>query len=416
MAIIKPFKAIRPRKELAAKVAALPYDVVSRAEAKEIIKQNPKSFLSIDRPDAMLDDSVDTHDKQVYEKAYEIYQKFLNEKILVQENQENYYLYALTMNGRTQTGLVCCASVDDYLNEIVKKHENTRKDKEEDRIRHVDNLDANTGPIFLANKSKPEITQLIAKIKQEKPENDFLSDDGIKHQVWTISDPGTMQTITTLYEEIPALYIADGHHRCASAVAVAEMRRKANPKLDKAAEANYFLAVIFDQNELVIMDYNRVVKDLNQHSKTEFLELIKENFTVKLVGEEFVKPEGKANFSMYLDSEWYTLTAKTSIINSENVIASLDVSILQDYVLQPILQIEDPRTDARIDFVGGIRGYKELEKRVDSGEMAVAFALYPTSMDELFAVADKNLLMPPKSTWFEPKLRSGLFIHDLESE
>lgn len=416
MALIKPFRAIRPRRELAAEVAALPYDVVSRAESKEIIKQNPNSFLSIDRPDAMLDDSIDIHDEKVYQKAYETYQNFLNEKILVQDNQENYYLYALTMNGRTQTGLVCCASVDDYLNGIVKKHENTRKDKEEDRIRHVEILDANTGPIFLANKSKPEITQLIAKIKQEEPEIEFLSEDGIKHQIWSISNQETMQRITTLYQEIPALYIADGHHRCASAVAVAEMRRKANPDIEKAAEANYFLAVIFDQNELEIMDYNRVVKDLNKHSKTEFLELIKEHFTVKLIGEEFAKPEGKANFSMYLDSEWYTLTAKTSMINSENVIANLDVSILQDYVLEPILQIEDPRTDTRIDFVGGIRGYKELEKRVDSGEMAVAFALYPTSMDELFAVADENLLMPPKSTWFEPKLRSGLFIHDLESK
>ncbi len=418
MATIKPFRAIRPANEYAAQVAALPYDVVDRQEARVILENNPLSFLAIDRADATLDDTVDIYDPTVYQTAYEHYQSFLNNQILLKDQTENLYLYELTMQGRTQTGIVCCAAVDDYLNDTIKKHEKTRQDKEEDRIRHVDVLDANTGPIFLANKSSVAVKEIMLNIKKREPDISFFSGDQIRHQIWTISDQNLIAKIVKTYENIEALYIADGHHRCASAVAVAEKRRKEFPNAPSNAEFNYFLAVIFDQSELKIYDYNRLIQDLNGYTKKDFLKKVSEKFELISFGKDFQAPKEKATFSMYLNHEWYLLKARRAVKRIElanDVIGNLDVSILQNDLLQPILNIQDPRTDQRIDFVGGIRGYQELERRVDCGEMKIAFRLFPTTMDELFAVADQNLLMPPKSTWFEPKLRSGLFIHDLET-
>lgn len=408
MAIIKAFQCIRPREDLADAIAALPYDVYNRQEAKEVVAGNKLSFLNIDRAETQFDDSVDTYADCVYDKAKELLWNMVEDGSFVSDQEKAYYVYELTMDGRSQTGIVACASIDDYQNNVIKKHENTRADKEEDRIRHVDTCDAQTGPIFLAYRSKQEINRIVEEKMKEQPLYDFVSDDGIRHSVWKIAEADHVQGIEQAFSQIDSIYIADGHHRAASAVKVGLKRRAANPGYTGKEEFNYFLSVLFPDDQLMIMDYNRVVKDLNGLTKEAFLEKISEKFYVEPV-EDVYRPEKKGTVGMFLESQWYKLEAKEAILNDDPV-EGLDVSILQKEVLTPILGIGDPKTDKRIDFVGGIRGLKELECRVNT-DMKVAFSMYPTSIGELFAVADANLLMPPKSTWFEPKLRSGLFIH-----
>lgn len=411
MAVIRPFLCTRPSTHLASHIAALPYDVYNRREAKEEIEKEPFSFLKIDRAETQLDDSVDEYDEQVYKKAAELFQAMLKENMLIQDTQKGYYIYQLVMNNRRQTGIVACASIDDYLNNIIKKHENTREEKELDRIRHVDTLSAQTGPIFLAYRSNTVINQIVENIQKEKPLYSFCAVDNIEHHVWKISDKEQIRTIQETFETIQQVYIADGHHRAASAVKVGLKRRKEHPDYTGEEEFNYFLSVLFPDKELMIMDYNRVVKDLNGYTKEEFLNRISENFLITKVSTPY-QPEYKTAFGMYLDEEWYKLEAHKVLKDIKDPVDCLDVSLLQDYLLNPILGITDPRTDNRIDFIGGIRGLAELEKRVKE-DMQVAFSMYPTSIHELFAVADANRLMPPKSTWFEPKLRSGLFIHHI---
>lgn len=411
MATIRPFCCVRPNVDVAERVAALPYDVYNRKEAKEEVRREPLSFLKIDRAETSFDDSVDTYAPEVYEKAKELLQKDMAEGIFEKDNDSAYYIYELIMEGRSQTGLVACASVDDYVNQVIKKHENTREDKELDRITHVDTCSAQTGPIFLAYRSQKVINDIVEKTKKSQPLYDFTAVDGISHKVWKIADSTDVEDIRKAFEKIDRIYIADGHHRAASAVKVGLKRRAANPNHDGSEEYNYFLSVLFPHDQLMIMDYNRVVKDLNSWSKEEFFQKVEENFEIQK-SQEPVKPEKKGTFGMYLDKQWYLLTAKNTLFEGKDAVGRLDVSVLQDYLLGPILGIGDPRTDKRIDFVGGIRGIGELEKRADT-DMKIAFSMYPTSITELFDVADQNLLMPPKSTWFEPKLRSGLFIHQI---
>lgn len=408
MAIVRPFKAIRPRVELAVQVAALPYDVYSREEAWEKVQGNPLSFLNIDRAETQFGSEVDTYADCVYEKARELLDGQIADGTYETEENVCYYLYELVMNGRSQTGIVGCCSIDDYANNVIKKHENTRADKEKDRIRHVDTCSAQTGPIFLAYRRHEELSRLISEVKTTAPLYDFTADDGIIHRAWRISEADRQAVIGQAFAGMDSLYIADGHHRAASAVRVGQMRRAANPGYTGEEEFNYFLSVIFAEDELMIMDYNRVVADLNGFTEAEFMDKVSEVFDIALETET-VHPAVKGQVGMYLGGKWYRLSAKASIC-SEDAVKGLDVSLLQDYVLMPVLGIMDPKIDKRIDFVGGIRGLSELERRVDEG-MAVAFSMYPTSIGELFAVADAGLLMPPKSTWFEPKLRSGLFIH-----
>jgi len=411
MAIVRPFRAVRPKKELAEQVAALPYDVYSRAEACEKVKGNPLSFLNIDRAETQFDADVDIYADCVYAKANELLQLRIADGTYVKEETPCYYLYELVMDGRSQTGIVGCCSIDDYLSGVIKKHENTRADKEVDRIRHVDTCSAQTGPIFLAYRGNEALRQLVKAVKETAPVYDFTADDGIIHRVWVISEAEHLTAMEQQFAAMDALYIADGHHRAASAVRVGRMRREANPGYTGEEEFNYFLSVIFADEELMIMDYNRVVADLNGLSEVSFIQKMEEYYTVEKAAGAF-HPEKKGQLGMYLKGQWYLLNAKESVYCNDAV-KDLDVSVLQDYILDPVLGIKDPKTDKRIDFVGGIRGLGELERRVDGG-MAVAFAMYPTSIGELFAVADAGLLMPPKSTWFEPKLRSGLFIHEIE--
>lgn len=412
MAVVKPFIAVRPKAESASQVAALPYDVYNREEAKAAAEKEALSFLRIDRAETQLPDNVDTYDERVYQKAKELYGQMKEQGVYQKEDRQCYYIYQLTMDGRKQTGIVACASVDDYLNGVIKKHENTREEKEQDRIRHVDTLSAQTGPIFLAYRSHDVINQVVEAVMQEKASlYDFTADDGIRHTVWQIDGEEELQRLQEAFAEIGDIYIADGHHRAASAVKVSLKRREMAGSYDGSEEFNYFLSVLFPDDQLMIMDYNRCVKDLNGLSKEEFLQEIGKNFTVtKLSGAEY--PKHKGQVTMYLEGEWYLLCASDRLLEVEDAVASLDVSLLQDYLLKPVLGIEDPRTDSRIDFVGGIRGLSELERRAES-DMKVSFAMYPTAIGELFAVADAGLLMPPKSTWFEPKLRSGLFIHEI---
>lgn len=409
MAIVKPFKCVRPEKSLAQKVAALPYDVYNRKEACEVTAANPKSFLNIDRPETQFSMDMDMYDDKVYEKAKELLKDWMEDGTFVQDRLEAYYIYELTMNGRSQTGIVACSSIDDYVNGVIKKHENTREEKEIDRIRHVDTTNAQTGPIFLAYRSDEAINKLVELKKASEPLYDFVAEDGISHRVWEIDHADTIQSLEEAFERIPATYIADGHHRAASAVKVGLKRRKENPDYTGKEPFNYFLSVLFPDDQLMIMPYNRVVKDLNGLSTQEFLEQIKESFEVTEQGEEAFSPTEKGTFGMYLEGRWYCLRLKEAL-KSQDPVGGLDVSALQDRLLGPVLGIRDPRTDKRIDFIGGIRGLKELEKRCRE-DMTVAFSMYPTSIQELFQVADAGLLMPPKSTWFEPKLRSGLFIH-----
>ncbi len=412
MAEIRPFVCVRPAEELASRVAALPYDVYNRQEAKEEVQREPLSFLKIDRAETNFDDSVDTYAPEVYQKAKELLQKEKQEGVYITDEDRSYYIYQLVMDGRPQTGLVACSSVDDYMNHVIKKHENTREDKEIDRITHVDTCSAQTGPIFLAYRSDKGIHDIVASyVENETPIYDFTAVDGIAHRVWKIAKKEDVDAIYKAFQNIQQIYIADGHHRAASAVKVGLKRRQENPGYTGEEEFNYFLSVLFPHDELRILDYNRTVKDLNGRSLTQFLEEISKNFIVEKA-EGQVRPEKKGTFGMYTEGQWYHLTAKSELFEGKDAVGSLDVSVLQDYLLGPVLGIGDPRTDQRIDFIGGIRGLSELEKRADS-DMKISFSMYPTSITELFDVADQELLMPPKSTWFEPKLRSGLFIHEI---
>ncbi|MPW27108.1 DUF1015 family protein [Alkalibaculum sp. M08DMB] len=411
MAIIKDFWGIRPHKEHVHKVAALPYDVYSSSEARKVVEGNPYSFLHIDRAEIDLPESVDIYSDQVYQKANSNLSSMVDKGIFIQDDSKSMYIYRLTMGDRSQTGLVCCSAIDDYLSGVIKKHELTRADKELDRIKHVDVCDANTGPIFLTYKGQDKINEIISTwIDNNELEYSFISDDGIKHEVWTVNDTSTIIDLKKLFSNIENTYIADGHHRTASAVKVGLNRRESNPNYTGKEEFNYFLSVLFPHDQLYIMDYNRVVKDLNGLSKEVFLEQISKIFIIK-TSESQVKPTKKGMLGMYLDQQWYQLEVKSEMISNDTV-KNLDVSILQENVLTPILGIEDIRTDNRIDFVGGIRGLDELEKRCTQ-DMVLAFAMYPTSIEELMKISDEDKLMPPKSTWFEPKLRSGLFIHKL---
>lgn len=411
MAVVKPFICIRPAKENAAKVASLPYDVYNRKEACAAVAGNPVSFLNIDRAETQFSDDVDTYADCVYEKARELLDTQIAEGVYVTDAGDHYYLYELTMDGRSQTGIVACSSIDDYVNGVVKKHENTREDKELDRIRHVDTVNAQTGPIFLAYRQNETLKAIVAEEKAKPVLYDFVSDDGIRHRVWKIDDPAQTAAIEAAFAAIPATYIADGHHRAASAVKVGLKRRAENPGYTGEEPFNYFLSVLFPDEELMILPYNRVVKDLNGMSREQFFEAVKGKFELEEIGKEPYALAEKGTFGMYLDNTWYALKVLPQY-RSADPVKGLDVSILQDQLLGPVLGIGDPRTDKRIDFIGGIRGLKELERRVRE-DMEIAFSMYPTSIKELLAVADAGLLMPPKSTWFEPKLRSGLFIHKL---
>ncbi len=408
MALIKPFECVRPNEKDAARVAALPYDVYNRQEAVCEVKREPLSFLKIDRAETQFDDSTDTYAPEVYAKAKELFEETLADKTFITDTDKTYYIYALTMDKRTQTGIVACASIDDYLNNVIKKHENTRADKEVDRITHVDTLSAQTGPIFLAYRADSVINDAVKKTKENKALYDFISPDGIRHQVWKMTDITLVENVRKAFEGIDSVYIADGHHRAASAVKVGLKRRRENPGYTGNEEFNYFLSVLFPDEELMILPYNRVVKDLNGYTQEEFLNKIKEKFDIA-ESDRQVSPDKKGTFGMYLGGKWYKLTAHKDIM-SDDPVDGLDVAVLQDNLLAPVLGIGDPKTDKRIDFVGGIRGLSELEKRCRE-DCVVAFSMYATSIAELFAVADAGKLMPPKSTWFEPKLRSGLFIH-----
>ncbi|MBR4341673.1 MAG: DUF1015 domain-containing protein [Lachnospiraceae bacterium] len=409
MATVKPFKCIRPALDKADKVAALPYDVYSREEATEAVKDNEYSFLRIDRAETSLPDTVDTYDPQVYKHAKKLFEARQADGTFISDDDACYYIYELIMNGRHQTGIAACCSIDDYVNNVIKKHENTVEAKEFDRINHVDTLRAHTGPIFLAYRSNEVISSVVNKIKEGETLYSFTSDDGISHNVWKISDEKDIETIRNAFDNINSIYIADGHHRCASAVKAGLKRRDLNPDYTGEEEFNFFLSVLFPEDQLMIMPYNRVVKDLNDLTEEEYLDSITGFFYVRKKDGPFT-PERKYTFAMLMDGEWYELEAKDFIKRIKDPVKSLDVSILQTYLLDPVLGIKDPRKDKRIAFVGGIRGIKELERRCKK-DMKVAFAVYPTSIQELFAVADEGRLMPPKSTWFEPKLRSGLFIH-----
>ncbi len=409
MATIKPFIGIRPNREKAARIAALPYDVYNRAEAKAEVEKEPLSFLRIDRPETQFADDMDMYADEVYQRAHDILWEMVANGDFVTEEKECYYIYELTMNGRVQDGLVACASIDDYANNVIKKHENTREEKEQDRIRHVDRCSAQTGPIYLAYRVRPAIREVIAAKKQEEALYDFTSDDGIRHRVFVIDEPERIEIIRSEFADTNEIYIADGHHRAASAVKVGLKRRAEHPDYDGSEAFNYFLSVLFADEQLMIMDYNRVVKDLNGYTSEEFLEEANRIFTIEEDKSEDHYPKYKGEFAMYLEGKWYRCHVREEDRCTDPV-EGLDVSILQKKLLTPVLRIGDPRIDKRIDFVGGIRGLGELEKRV-STDCKVAFAMYPTSIQELFDVADAGLLMPPKSTWFEPKLRSGLFIH-----
>lgn len=412
MAVLKPFKAVRPKAEYASRVGALPYDVMNSDEAREKVKGNPYSFLHVDKAEIDLPLGTDIYSEAVYEKAKENLNALEKNGICEQDEKPMLYIYRQVMNGREQTGIVGCTAVDDYLENKIKKHEFTRADKEADRIHHVDTCDANTGPIFLTHRENKTVSDITVNWKNtHSPVYDFVSDDGVGQTVWVVDDDETVNRLVEEFKDIPYLYIADGHHRAASAVRVGQ-RRRGEGEYDKNAEFNFFLSVIFPCDELKIMDYNRVIADLNGFTAEEFLEKISGNFTVEKAEQSPFAPQSRHTFGMYLDGAWYKITAKPQYINEADPVERLDVSILQNNLIAPILGIEDPRTDKRIDFVGGIRGLKELERRVAEG-MRLAFSMYPTSLEELMDIADAGKVMPPKSTWFEPKLLSGLFIHKL---
>ena len=412
MATVRPFKAVRPTENMADKVAALPYDVMNTAEAREMVKGKPYSFLHVDKAEIDLPEDTDPYSEQVYLKAAENLKNLQKDGILKKDNEDCFYIYCLTMDGRTQRGLVCTTSIDEYINGTIKKHEFTRADKEQDRINHVDYCNANTGPIFLACRRNADVADIMEAEMKKPPVYDFVAEDGIRHTVYVIDDKNTIDRIKKDFETVDSLYIADGHHRNASAVKVGLKRRAEKPDYTGEEEFNYYLSVIFFGDELKILDYNRVVKDLNRLTEEEFIKKLKEHFTVE-ESDDGVKPDKPHTFGMYIGGKWYILAAKADII-PDDAVKSLDVSILQDNVLSAILGIDDPKTDKRIDFVGGIRGIKELVRLVDGGDYKAAFSMYPTSVDELMRIADEGKIMPPKSTWFEPKLRSGIFVHELE--
>lgn len=412
MAVLRPFQAIRPQASLAGRVAALPYDVMNSQEAREAVEGNPYSFLHVDKAEIDLDPSIDIYDKRVYAKAAENLSQMIEKGVCLQEETPCFYIYQQVMDGRSQSGIVGCAAIDDYLQNHIKKHELTREDKEADRIRHVDICDANTGPIFLTYRTVPEITGRAENwMGSHKPVYDFTAEDGIIHRVWVVDSPEEIASFEAAFRQVPDFYIADGHHRAASAVKVGQKRRQEHPGYTGDEEFNYFLAVLFPDEQLRIFDYNRVVHDLNGMEKEEFLEKLRQVYEYDKV-QGPCRPEEKHTMGMYLDGQWYHCRVREGCFSPDDPVGQLDVSILQSQVLTPLLGIEDPRTSSRIDFVGGIRGLKELEKMVDAG-MAAAFAMYPTGLDDLMNIADGGYIMPPKSTWFEPKLRSGLFIHQL---
>ena len=413
MATVRPFKAFRPKPELAGDVASKPYDVLSSDEARQEAQGNPLSFLHVGKPEIDLDPAIDHYDPRVYEKGKENLQKLIDQKVLIEDPAPYLYVYAQTMEGRTQYGIVGCASVEEYLNDTIKKHELTRKDKEEDRCNHVRVTNSHSGPIFLTYPDQAPIDAIVAKVTSRPPENDHVANDGIRHQSWVIKDPSTIQRLQELFGGIRNLYVADGHHRSAAAAIVGRERKLANPNHRGDEEYNFFLVVCFPASQLKILDYNRVVKDLNGLTNEQFLEKVKKTFSVAHIqGRPRLTKKGE--FGLYLNSEWYQLSAPDSLLIKSDPVERLDVTILQQHLLDPILGIKDQRVDKRIDFVGGIRGLGELEKRVDSGEMKLAISLFPTSIHELIAIADSGKIMPPKSTWFEPKLRDGLFVHFLE--
>lgn len=412
MADVKPFRAIRPRADLAEKIAALPYDVYSRQEAYEKVQGDPYTFLRIDRPETQFAADCDMYAPEVYEKARDMLREMIEEGFFLEESREAYYVYELVMNGRSQVGIGACASVDDYEGHIIKKHENTRADKEADRIRHVDVCSAQTGPIFLAYRRRAGIEEEVHRAMRGRPVYDFTADDGVTHRLWVIDDEGAVERIRQEFAKVDSIYIADGHHRCASAVKVSQMRRSSHPAYSGREEFNYFLSVLFPDDQLMIMDYNRVVKSLNGFREEEFLSRVGQVFDVTPVGTDPYKPKRKGEIGMYLRDAWYCLHIREEQYTGDPA-EDLDVAVLQRELLSPVLGIQDPKVDDRIDFVGGIRGLSELVRRVHSDAKA-AFAMYPTDIHELFDVSDAGRLMPPKSTWFEPKLRSGLLIHRIE--
>lgn len=412
MVNIKAFKSLRPKSNLVEKVAALPYDVLNREEAREIVKNNEFSFLNIDKAETYFPGNVSEYSEEVYKKAGENLESFINNKVFIREKNNCLYVYELGLNGKSQRGIVSCLAVDDYLNNIIKKHEFTRAKKEEDRIKHIKACNAQTGPIFLTYRDSETINNKVSQICLAEPIYDFVADDGVTHRVWKIDEQEMINEIINDFKEVSSVYIADGHHRSEAAVKVC-LEKREKGKCSPEDECNYFLGVLFPKNQLTIMDYNRVVKDLNGLSQEEFLSKIEEKFQVTKINEkEQFKPQHKSEFGMYLNNQWYRLEYKKEDLKENDLVKNLDVSILQDNLLKPILGIKDVRNDERIDFVGGIRGLKELEKRV-AEDMKVAFALYPTSLEEVMAISDQGLIMPPKSTWFEPKLRSGIFIHEI---
>lgn len=423
MAVIRPFRALRPANTYTETFAALPYDVYTREEAAAAVRENPSSFLAIDRPETAFSPKQNMYDDIVYKKAEQLFRGAIQEERLIRDGCPCFYLYSLTMNGHTQTGLVACSAVDDYINGTIRRHENTRADKEKDRIRHIDALSAQTGPIFLTYRPRPSLRSLFRKIRLTKCLFDFTSEDHVRHQGWRIDNPGDIAQITEQFAAVDSTYIADGHHRAASAVRVSQMRRLAYPTYTGDEEFNYFLSVLFPSDELTIMDYNRIVYDRNGLSAQSILEKIEKNFTVTDTSREPVHPSRKGVLSMYMDGMWYVLQFRQADKEtsgrpldpaSADPVLSLDVSILQNTILAPLFNIKDPKTDPRIAFAGGIRGLSYLQEQADLCD-GLAFAMFPTSMEELLHVADAGKLMPPKSTWFEPKLRSGLFIHSFES-
>lgn len=413
MAKIKPFNALRPKSTLVEKVAALPYDVMNYEEAKGMVEGNPYSFLHVDRAEIDLEENVDPYDSKVYKKAKDNLNDFISKGIFIKDYRPNIYIYRQIMNGRVQTGIVCCTAIDDYINGVIKKHEHTREDKEKDRINHVDSCNANTGPIFLTYKKNVEISNIVENETNKNPIYKFITEDEITHIVWVIENDEVIEKLKSLFQKIDSLYIADGHHRAAAAVKVGINRRKEKSNY-KNEEFNYFLSVLYPDEELKIFDYNRVVKDLNGLNLDEFLNSISKNFEVeKLDNKEPFKPIERHTFGMYVENSWYKLKAKNETFNESDVVESLDVSILQNNLLAPILGINNPRKDKRVDFVGGIRGLDGLMERVKK-DMKIAFSMYPTTIQELMKIADEGKVMPPKSTWFEPKIRSGIFIHTLD--
>ncbi|MEJ2052965.1 MAG: DUF1015 family protein [Calditrichaceae bacterium] len=413
MSVIKPFRGLRPSENLASKIASPPYDVLSSKEARDMVRENPWSFLHIIKPEICLPENIDVHSREVYDEGVKNLKRFVREGAMKQDDKECLYIYRQIMGNHSQIGLVACASVEEYNKNLIKKHELTRPDKEQDRVNHINALNAQAGPVFLTYKARNDIDQIINAYIKNEPEYDFTADDSIQHTFWVVDDETVIKNLQEKFKEIKYLYVADGHHRSAAASRVREMR-KSRGDYTGNEEYNYYLTVIFPDNQMQILDYNRVITDLNGLSEKDFLDKVKDKFNFRELGDSAEKPQARHTYVMYLNKKWYHLEAKSGTYDESDPVGRLDISILMNNLLQPVLGIGDPRTDNRIDFVGGIRGLKELKKRVDSGEMAVAFGLYPISIGDLMAISDNNDIMPPKTTWFEPKLRSGLVVHLLD--